>query len=110
VLTPLFRKVALRTQFLDSPTGQLKKQTAPVPYLGGLAVYFSFLLVMLGSVILMAPPDSPKLLALLVGGSVLALLGLWDDLFNLGPGIKFLFQILAGGLLVLFGVQLEFMP
>jgi UDP-GlcNAc:undecaprenyl-phosphate GlcNAc-1-phosphate transferase len=46
----------------------------------------------------------------LAGGTVLALMGLWDDLFSLGPGFKFLVQILAGGLLVLFGVRLEFMP
>lgn len=102
--------MALRTQFLDNPTGQLKKHTAPVPYLGGLAVYFAFLMVLLGVVILAPPPDSPKLLALLAGGTVLALMGLWDDLFSLGPGFKFLVQILAASLLVLFGVKLEFMP
>jgi UDP-GlcNAc:undecaprenyl-phosphate GlcNAc-1-phosphate transferase len=31
-------------------------------------------------------------------------------LFSLSPAVKFLFQILAAGLLVLFGVQLEFLP
>jgi UDP-GlcNAc:undecaprenyl-phosphate GlcNAc-1-phosphate transferase len=110
VLTPLFRRIALRTQFLDNPSGQLKKHTAPVPYLGGLAVYFSFLMVLLGVAILSPPADSPKLLALLAGGTVLALMGLWDDLFSLGPGIKFAVQILAASLLVLFGVKLEFLP
>jgi UDP-GlcNAc:undecaprenyl-phosphate GlcNAc-1-phosphate transferase len=109
-LTPVFRRIALRTQFLDNPTGQLKKHTAPVPYLGGLAVYFAFLMVILGVTILAPPPDSSKLLALLAGGTVLALMGLWDDLFSLGPGFKFVVQFLAAGLLVLFGVRLEFMP
>jgi len=109
-LTPLFRRVALRTQFMDNPTGQLKKHTAPVPYLGGLAVYFSVLFVLLAASILAPTPDSPKLLALLAGGTVLALMGLWDDLFSLGPGFKFLVQIAAAGLLVLFGLLLEFMP
>ena len=47
-LTPLFRKIALRSNYMDSPVGQLKKHTAPVPYLGGLAIYFSFLLGILG--------------------------------------------------------------
>jgi UDP-GlcNAc:undecaprenyl-phosphate GlcNAc-1-phosphate transferase len=75
-----------------------------------LAVYFAFLMVLLGVVILAPSPDSPKLLALLAGGTVMALMGLWDDLFSLGPGFKFMVQILAASLLVLFGVKLEFMP
>jgi len=109
-LTPLFRKIALRTQFLDNPAGQLKKHTAPVPYLGGLAVCFAFALSTLGAVILVAPADLNTLLALLAGGGVVALLGLWDDLFGLGPGFKFLVQVLAALLLVGFGVKMEFLP
>jgi UDP-GlcNAc:undecaprenyl-phosphate/decaprenyl-phosphate GlcNAc-1-phosphate transferase len=109
-LTPLFQKIALRSHFLDSPTGQLKKHTAPVPYLGGLAIYFSFLMGILGALILAPPSDSPRVLALLAGGTVVALMGLADDLFSLAPGVKFLFEILAAVLLILFGVRLEFMP
>lgn len=67
-------------------------------------------MVTLGVVILAPTPDAPKLLALLAGGTVLALLGLWDDLFTLGPGFKFAVQILSGAVLVMFGVRLEFLP
>ena len=95
---------------MDSPTGQLKKHTAPVPYLGGLAIYFSFLMGILGALILAPPSDQARVLALLAGGTVVAILGLVDDLFALPPGIKFLFEILAAVLLILFGVKLEFMP
>lgn len=109
-LTPLFRKIALRSNFLDSPTGQLKKHTAPIPYMGGLAMYFAFLMGILGALILAPPPDAPRILALLVGGTVVAILGFVDDLFSLSPGVKFLVQILAACLLILFGVKLEFMP
>ena len=109
-LTPLFRKMALRSRFLDSPTGQLKKHTAPVPYLGGLAIYFSFLMGILAVLILVQPPDSSRALALLAGGTVMAIMGLADDLFSLSPAVKFLFEILAAVLLILFGVKLEFLP
>ncbi|HEY5038718.1 MAG TPA: MraY family glycosyltransferase, partial [bacterium] len=109
-LTPLFRKIALRTQLLDSPLGQLKKHTAPVPYLGGLAIYFAFLIGILGALTLSPIPDSPRVLALLVGGTVVAILGLADDLFSLSPAVKFLVEILAAVLLILLGVKLEFMP
>jgi UDP-GlcNAc:undecaprenyl-phosphate GlcNAc-1-phosphate transferase len=109
-LTPLFRKIALRSNFLDSPIGQLKKHTAPIPYLGGLAIYFSFLLGILAVLILEQPSDSPRALAILAGGTVVALLGLADDLFSLSPAIKFFFEVLAAVLLILFGVKLEFLP
>jgi UDP-GlcNAc:undecaprenyl-phosphate GlcNAc-1-phosphate transferase len=109
-LTPLFRKIALKSQFLDSPSGQLKKHTAPVPYLGGLAIYFSFLLTILGVLVLAPPVEGARVLAILSGATVMALLGLVDDLFSLSPWVKLLFQFLAAGLLVLFGVKLEFLP
>jgi UDP-GlcNAc:undecaprenyl-phosphate GlcNAc-1-phosphate transferase len=64
----------------------------------------------LSALILTPPEDAPRVLALLAGGTVMAILGLVDDLFSLGPAVKFFFQVLAAGLLILFGVQLEFMP
>jgi len=109
-LTPLFRKIALRTQFLDTPTGQLKKHTAPVPYLGGFAIYFSFILGIFSALVLMPPTDTSRILALIVGGTVVAIMGLWDDLFSLSPAWKFFFEIVAASLLVVFGVKLEFLP
>lgn len=109
-LTPLFRKIALRSQFLDTPSGQLKKHTAPVPYLGGLAIYFSFFFVILGTLILNPPPDMGQVLAVLVGGTVMVIMGLADDLFSLTPAVKFLFEIIAAILLIVFGVKLEFLP
>ena len=109
-LTPLFRKIALRSQFMDTPMGQLKKHTAPVPYMGGLAIYFSFLMGILSALVLAPPPDSHRILALLVGGTVMAIMGFVDDLFALSAATKFLVQILSAALLIFFGMKLEFMP
>jgi UDP-GlcNAc:undecaprenyl-phosphate GlcNAc-1-phosphate transferase len=107
-LTPLFRKIALRINFVDSPTGQLKKHTAPVPYLGGLAVYFAFLLTLFGVVVFLAPADTPKIMAVVFGGTVMVILGLVDDLFSLKPSLKFLVQFIAAACLILFGVHIKF--
>jgi len=109
-LTPLFRKIALKSQFLDSPSGQLKKHTAPVPYMGGLAIYFSFLMTLFGVLVLAPPVEWARVLAIFSGATVMVLLGFVDDLLSLSPWVKFLFQFLAAGLLVVFGVQLEFLP
>jgi UDP-GlcNAc:undecaprenyl-phosphate GlcNAc-1-phosphate transferase len=78
--------------------------------MGGLAIYFSFLLGTLGALVLTPPPDYSRALAILSGGTIVALMGLVDDLFSLTPAVKFFFEILAASLLILFGVKLEFLP
>lgn len=40
---PIARRAALKFGIVDSPDGRLKHQGEPVPYLGGLAIYLSFL-------------------------------------------------------------------
>ena len=40
----------------------------------------------------------------------MAIMGFVDDLFSLSAATKFLVQILAAGLLIFFGMKLEFMP
>jgi UDP-GlcNAc:undecaprenyl-phosphate GlcNAc-1-phosphate transferase len=64
----------------------------------------------LAALVLAPPAEASRILAILVGATVMALLGLTDDLFPLSPGWKFFFQALAAGLLVLLGVRLEFLP
>jgi UDP-GlcNAc:undecaprenyl-phosphate GlcNAc-1-phosphate transferase len=107
-LTPLFRKIAIKTHFIDTPTGQLKKHTAPVPYLGGLAIYFAFLLVLMIAIVKFQLIGELPGLALLVGATIMALLGLVDDLFSLTPLVKFLVQTLAATLIVGFGIRMKF--
>ena len=50
LLTPLLRRAALRLHILDWPDGRLKTHAAPVPYLGGVAIYLAFLLTLLVTV------------------------------------------------------------
>lgn len=75
---------------VDKPDGKLKTQKEPVPYLGGLAVYLSFLLS-LG----MVYDFSRTTLALILSGTIIVLLGLIDDFGVLSPGVKFLGQLIA---------------
>jgi UDP-N-acetylmuramyl pentapeptide phosphotransferase/UDP-N-acetylglucosamine-1-phosphate transferase len=46
ILTPIFKKIAVRYDILDRPTS-LKNHTVPVPYLGGGAIFLAFLLPVL---------------------------------------------------------------
>ncbi len=73
-LTPIVRKAALQFGILDKPDGKLKRQDQAVPYLGGIAVYLSFLVALCVVFEL-----DLQLLALLLGstsvGAFLAFLG-----------------------------------
>lgn len=80
---------------MDKPGGHLKKQEEPVPYLGGLAVYLSFLLTT-GFIY----QYSREVLGILLAGAIIVILGLVDDLGVLSPPVKLLGQLIAATVLI----------
>lgn len=100
--TPIARRVAYRYGILDIPDGRLKKHKTPTPYLGGVMVFFAMILPL--SLLF---EFSRELLGLLFAGTILLMVGLFDDLKALTPGIKFFFQIIATGILLKSGIRLE---
>jgi UDP-GlcNAc:undecaprenyl-phosphate GlcNAc-1-phosphate transferase len=100
--TPLAQRVAFRYQLLDHPDGKLKKQSQPVPYMGGVIVYFAFI-----SPISLMFNFNQQLLGILFASSILLLVGLFDDFKALTPGIKFLFQIMVTYILLKSGITID---
>ncbi|MCI0470448.1 MAG: undecaprenyl/decaprenyl-phosphate alpha-N-acetylglucosaminyl 1-phosphate transferase [Candidatus Aminicenantes bacterium] len=105
--TPVAQKVAFKYDILDRPDGRLKKQKDPVPYMGGMIIYFAFI-----SPIGLLFPFSKELLGILFAGSTILIVGLFDDLKALTPPIKFLFQVVATYILVKSGIRISlyFLP
>jgi len=95
------RRVALHADIVDRPGGR-KMHVAPVPLLGGLAIYLAFLLsiVLWGDRFYVA-----QLISILVGASLMSFLGLWDDHRALSPLIKFAGQVFVTAALIGSGVQ-----
>jgi UDP-GlcNAc:undecaprenyl-phosphate GlcNAc-1-phosphate transferase len=89
--TPLMRQAAIRFGIVDRPDGHLKKQAEPVPYLGGIAIYLSFLLALTATLRF----DSTEVLGLLLAGAIVVILGLIDDFGVLTPGVKLAGQVVA---------------
>lgn len=104
-LTPLTIRVARTFQIQDVPDGRLKKHEAPTPYLGGLAVAAAFIIAF--STVSRPQHLDQRALGLLFGGSMMLLLGLYDDLTALSPHVKFLGQLLAASVLYKTGVKTE---
>lgn len=127
VLTMLVRRIALRIGFVDRP-GAHKQHDAPIALGGGVALFWSVALIVLGGGIAArmidpkAPPSwfpefliehlpgmaekFPLLCAIVAGALVLHVLGLIDDAKALGPWIKLAIQFVVAGVIVgVFGVR-----
>ena len=89
-LVPILVSLAVRLGVVDTPDGRIKRHAVVTPYLGGVAVYAGFL----AGIALVAPIEN-RILFLLIGSTLLLLLGLIDDLVALTPYQKFVCQILA---------------
>lgn len=105
--TPIVRNISIRYGILDKPDGILKNQPEPVPYLGGISVFVSFLIPLL-----LIYDFDKKELGMLLGGSIIIILGLIDDIGGLTPYIKFFGQILATYIMIKSGVfiNIVFVP
>jgi UDP-GlcNAc:undecaprenyl-phosphate GlcNAc-1-phosphate transferase len=95
VFTPLMRKIALRTGFVDTPVAR-SMHTEPKPYLGGVAIFLAFA----AAVLLGGGYRDQQVVGILVGGALTVLLGIVDDKVRLSAKVKLIGQIAAAAVLV----------
>ncbi len=103
VATPLIRVLAFRVGAIDVPRDGRRMHKQPVPRMGGVAIYLAFTVASLAF-----GNFSPALVAIWFGGTVLVVLGVFDDIFNLNAWFKLGVQILAALVAVLQGVIIDF--
>lgn len=99
---PLARRAALKFGIVDCPDGRLKHQRAPVPYLGGLAIYLAFLISLTFTF-----EFRHDVLGIVLAGTLVMMLGLIDDFGVLTPGVKLAGQLLSVFILIKSGIRIE---
>ncbi len=108
LLTGCFRLVAVRLGAV-TPIRERDVHSLPIPRMGGVAVYAGFAAAVLMALQLPAVGSafvsSSEVLGILAAGGLICLVGVLDDRFDLDAIAKLAGQILAAGVLVLFGVQ-----
>jgi UDP-GlcNAc:undecaprenyl-phosphate GlcNAc-1-phosphate transferase len=112
--TPVMRMIANYYGVVDLPDQIRKLHTAPVAYLGGVAVYLGWVagLAMSQLHLPMDEIGSPHLrvkISIVVGATTIIILGLWDDLKRIRPSLKVTGQIAAALLLLTQGVGISCM-
>jgi UDP-GlcNAc:undecaprenyl-phosphate GlcNAc-1-phosphate transferase len=104
--TPIARRIALYVGVVDAPAAR-KMHAAPVPLLGGAAIYASF---MVGLILLGDRAYIRELIGILLGATLVSLFGLADDHWGLHAYLKLGGQLLAGVVLLLGGTQVYLFP
>jgi len=109
--TPLARRTALRYDIVDHPDpGGRKAHAAPMPYLGGLAIYVAFMVFLFVALLDKRASGTPvwQGVGIVAGATLMVGFGLVDDRFSLPPLLKMGGQVLAAALLYVAGVHFHF--
>lgn len=104
-ITPFVKKLAFLIGATDKPNHRKVHQKI-MPRLGGLAIYISFLI----GIFIFSPSKEPHL-AIMLGGLIIIITGILDDIYELSAKIKLILQLAAAFTVVLIGgvqVQIEF--
>lgn len=108
-LIPTVRKFALRVGWADQPNAR-RLNREPLPNAGGLAIYAGVIAALVLASLL-RPIELQSVLAqvltILLGGSILVLVGFIDDQFGLPPSVRIWAQIVTALLLVANGITVE---
>src|SRR3989304_3752527 len=110
VLTPIVRALANRWKIYDWPEGLLKPHAKPIPYLGGVAIFIAWMIPVLVWVIAGDNQYIRQVLAIVLGGAVLLILGLVDDLKQIKPIYRLIGQMVVAVGLFAAGLQFKAIP
>ena len=91
--------------------GGRRVHAGAIPNIGGIAILGGFLVaVLLGSMVQPALLDQYRveLLATVLGGSLMALVGFMDDMWDIPPTMRLATQFVAAGILVVNGVKINY--
>jgi UDP-GlcNAc:undecaprenyl-phosphate GlcNAc-1-phosphate transferase len=114
VMTPIARRLGFRYGLVDNPDGGRKMHTQPIPVAGGFPL-LAATAATIALVVLVNPggagsiftTESLSLVGLLLGGVMICLVGLIDDLGRLRGRHKLLGQALVVGIVMASGVEVH---
>ncbi len=105
-IVPFVIDFSQKEGLVDLPN-ERKIHKSPISRLGGIAIWSSTMLTFLFLVILSYYPYGSLLSGILLGGSLMFLLGLVDDVYNLDAKFKLIIQLSIATIVYLLGVKID---
>lgn len=96
ISTPIVRKLAIILGVVDIPKDNRRVHKKPIPKLGGLAIYFSFVIMVFAK----SGPINKSEMGILIGATIIVIGGLIDDKYTIKPWQKLSFQVIAAFVLI----------
>ena len=109
--TPFIRKLAIKSGFIALPKAD-RAHTEPTALMGGLAIYSAAVVTLLSVILLITVSAGnafrlPEFFTIVLGASLMAAVGLWDDRRALPVWGKLLLQFLPATMVFFAGVQVS---
>ena len=97
ILVPIAKKIANHVGAIDIPN-ERKVHKVPIPRLGGLAIFISFLFgyILYGEI-------TTQMISILIGSFIIFLVGVFDDIKPIRAKYKFIVQLIAASVVVIYG-------
>ena len=112
--TPYVRRLALNVGMLDA-TGERRMHDQPKPRIGGIAVYLGFAFALFSALGYLIKTKQfgdlanlHDLVGLIFGGTLILMVGIWDDVMGMSPRAKLLAQCTVAAISLLYGFQIPY--
>ncbi len=101
--SPLSIRIAHKLGVIDRPKDARRVHKKPIPRFGGMAIF-------IGSMAAMTIPAgmNEKIRVAMIGGALMYLLGIADDIKDLKPAVKFAGQFIIASIIYALGIRITF--
>lgn len=105
--TPFARDLAIKFHAVDYPRARgMNKE--PVPRMGGLAIVIGFLCAIIMLTPFIQDFHTKQFMGFILGGIIIVLVGMLDDVYELSAKVKLLIQIIVALIVVYTGTRIDF--
>lgn len=106
-IVPLVIGISKKQGLVDVPN-ERKIHSKPISRLGGIAIWSSTILTFFALILLSYYPSGSLLSGILLGSSLMFMLGLVDDIYQLEAKFKFLIQFLIASVVFFLGIKIDY--
>ena len=109
ILTPYAKRLACKLGAIDVPKDNRRVHKKPIPSLGGIAIYLSFIITVIMSAMFNKNISlNSEFKGILLGVTLIVAIGIIDDIKQISAGYKLAVQVLAALIAVYSGVTIDF--